>query len=364
MRENRRVFGHMPDGRLVEELTLRALGPEDGKYVCKVITYGGAVRSLAMPDRDGNPVDVVLGFDTLEDYRAQDKYIGALVGRYANRIGGAKFALNGVEYSLAANDGANSLHGGDVGFDKQVWTVEEFNGSTATLSLASPHGQEGYPGTLEVKVTYTLSDGGLAIDYRAKSDQNTVCNLTNHSYFNLSGHGSGPVIGQYIRLRASQYTPTVPGSIPTGEIAPVDNTPMDLRKAQRIGDHIDDPFDQLAMAGGYDHNWVIDGHGKGPFRTAAAAWSPDTGIGMNVLTTLPGVQFYAGNYLDGCPAGKGGAPYAKRWGFCLETQFFPDSPNRLEFPSCVLKAGEEYHQTTVFSFFTLDRGEQEKLNLL
>jgi len=362
MEKNRKVFGYMPDGTVVEELSLRALGPEDRKTACKIITYGGAVRSLTMPDRDGNPVDVVLGFDTLEDYMAQDKYIGALVGRYANRIGGAKFTLNGVEYPLAANDGENSLHGGNIGFDKQVWTVEEFSGSEVTLSLVSPHGQEGYPGRLEVRVTYTLSEGGLAIDYRAKSDQNTVCSLTSHSYFNLSGHDSGSVEGQYIRLKAGRYTPAAPGSIPTGEIAPVDGTPMDLRRAQKIGEHIDDDFDQLTMAGGYDHNWVIDKWGGGP-RTAATAWSPETGIGMNVLTTLPGVQFYTGNFIKGCPAGKGGAVYGDRHGFCLETQYFPDSPNQPGFPSCVLKAGEEYHSITIYSFFTLDSAEKEKLDL-
>lgn len=362
MEENRRVFGRMPDGAAVEELTLRALGPEDDKYVCKIITYGGAVRSLTMPDRNGDPVDVVLGFDTLEDYRTQDKYIGALVGRYANRIGGARFTLNGAQYSLAANDGENSLHGGLAGFDKQVWTVEKLEGNSVTLSLVSPDMQEGYPGTLEVRVTYTLSDGGLAIDYRAKCDKDTVCNFTNHCYFNLSGHDSGPVTGQYIRLKAAKYTPTRPGSIPTGEIAPVEGTPMDLRKAQRIGEHIDDPFEQLAMAKGYDHNWVVDGYGKGSVRTAAAAWSPETGIGMNVLTSLPGVQFYAGNFVGGCPAGKGGAVYKDRHGFCLETQLFPDSPNRPEFPSCVLKAGEEYHSATIYSFLTVDSAE--KLDLL
>lgn len=347
----------MPGGTAVEELTLRDLGPESNKYVCKILTYGGAVRSLVVPDRNGNPVDVALGFDTLEDYRAQDKYIGALVGRYANRIGRARFSLNGVEYKLAANDGENSLHGGSVGFDKQVWTVEKFDGSVVTLSLVSPGGQEGYPGTLTVRVTYTLSNGGLAINYRARCDRDTVCNLSNHSYFNLSGHGSGSVEGQYIRLNASQYTPTVPGSIPTGEVAPVDGTPMDLRRARRIGEHINDPFDQLTMAGGYDHNWVID-RWDGQLRCAAKAWSPHTGIAMDVSTTLPGVQFYAGNFLSGCPAGKGGAVYGDRHGFCLETQFFPDSPNRPGFPSCVLRAGEEYRSTTTYGFFTADSAEE------
>ncbi|MBD5099354.1 MAG: galactose mutarotase [Clostridiales bacterium] len=353
MEQNRAAFGRMPDGTQVDKLTLRG-----GAFSCEIITYGGAVRSLSVPDRDGNPVDVVLGFDTLDDYRAQDKYIGALIGRYANRIGGAKFTLNGVEYKLAANNGANSLHGGDVGFDKRVWTVEEQTENSVTLSLVSPDMQEGYPGTLTVRVTYTLSKTGLAIDYWAKSDRDTVCNLTNHSYFNLSGHNSSSVEGQYIILNASRYTPTVPGSIPTGEIAPVDGTPMDLRRPQRIGEHIDDPFDQLTMAGGYDHNWVIDGW-DGMLVPAASAWSPETGIEMIVFTTEPGVQFYAGNYLDGCPAGKGGAPYGKRCGFCLETQFFPDSPNQPEFPSCILRAGEEYHSTTIYRFSAPDPRELE-----
>ncbi len=341
----------MPDGTQVDKLTLRG-----GTMSCEIITYGGAVRSLMVPDRDGNPVDVVLGFDTLDDYRAQDKYIGALVGRYANRIGGAKFTLNGVEYPLAANNGENALHGGLAGFDKQVWTVEAQTDNSVTLSLTSPDGQEGYPGTLKVRVTYTLGCGALSIDYRAVSDRDTVCNLTNHCYFNLSGHDSGSVESQDIRLNASRYTPIVPGSIPTGEIAPVDGTFMDLRHVQPIGACIDEDFDQLAMAGGWDHNWVIDGW-DGKLRPAAWAWSPDTCIVMETFTTMPGVQFYAGNYLDGCPAGKGGAPYGKRCGFCLETQFFPDTPNWPEFPSCVLRAGEEYHSTTIYRFSAPDPRE-------
>ena len=336
MEQNRTAFGRMPDGTQVDKLTLR-----DGAFSCEIITYGGAVRSLVVPDRNGDPVDVVLGFDTLEDYMAQDKYMGALVGRYANRIGGAKFTLNGVEYKLAANDGKNSLHGGNVGFDKQVWTVEELTDNSATLSLTSPDGQEGYPGTLTVRVTYTLKDDGLFIGYWAKCDKDTVVNLTNHSYFNLSGHDSGSVEGQYIWLNASRYTPAVP--------------------VQPIGACLDEDFDQLTMAGGYDHNWVIDGwDGTGcrdTLRQAAWAWSPDTCIVMECFTTMPGVQFYAGNFLDGCPAGKGGAPYGKRHGFCLETQFYPDSPNQPEFPSCVLRAGEEYRGTTVYRFSAPDPGE-------
>ena len=339
-------FGRMPDGTAVETVVLQR-----GKLSCRILTYGGAVQSLIVPDRDGNPVDVVLGFDTLEDYRKQDKYIGALIGRYGNRIGGASFSLNGKEYPLAANDGTNHLHGGPLGFDKQVWTVEERKEDSLTLSLQSPDGQEGYPGNLSVRVTYTLTQEGLSILYWAKSDQDTLCNLTNHTYFNLSGHQSGPVTGQSVQLFAGAYTPRGPGSIPTGELAAVEGTPMDLRDGLPIGQRVDESFSQLTMAGGYDHNWVIDG-ADGSLRQAARAWSPDTGIVLETWTTQPGVQFYSGNYLDGCPAGKGGAPYAKRWGFCLETQHYPDSPHHPNFPSTVLQAGAEYRQITEYRFRT------------
>lgn len=343
--ENRRPFGTMPDGTAVEELTLR-----DAGCTCRVLTYGGAVRALTVPGQDG-PVDVVLGFDTLEDYRRQDKYLGALVGRFANRIGGASFALEGKTYALARNDGVNHLHGGNTGFDKKVWTVEELGENSVTLSLTSPDGEENYPGTLRAAVTYTLKDAALRIDYRAQTDRTTVCNLTNHTYFNLSGHDSGPVTDQLIQVLADRYTPTVPGSIPTGELAPVDGTPMDLRRPVPIGAHIDEPFEQLQMAGGYDHNWAVNGW-DGTLRTIARARSPRTGITLEVDSTLPGVQFYAGNYLDGCPAGKGGAVYARRRGFCLETQYFPDSPNQPGFPSCVLRPGETYQAVTVYRFGT------------
>ena len=352
MEQNRQIFGHLPNGTPVEELTLR-----DGALSCGIITYGGAVRRLVVPGRDANPVDIALGFDTLEGYTSQDKYMGAIVGRYANRIGGARFTLNGVEYRLAANDGPNSLHGGSAGFDKQVWSVSELSKNRVTLSLDSPGGQEGYPGALSVRVTYTLARGALSIGYWAGHTGDTVFNPSNHTYFNLSGHHSGRVEGQYIRLNASRYTPTLPGSIPTGELAPVDATPMDLRTAQPIGARINEPFGQLTLAGGYDHNWVIDGWDRA-LRPAALAWSPETGISMEVSTTLPGVQFYTGNYLDGCPAGKGGAVYAARCGFCLETQFFPDTPNQPSFPSCVLRAGEDYNSRTVYRFGTLDNAGQ------
>ena len=345
MEEQARVpFGAMPDGTEVEAVSLKK-----GALSCRILTYGGAIQSLVVPDREGKPVDVALGFDTLEDYRRQDKFIGALIGRFGNRIGGASFPLDGAEYPLAANDGVNHLHGGTVGFDKQVWTVEEQREDMLVLSLESPDGQEGYPGNLSVRVTYTLTETGLSIDYWARSDRDTLCNLTNHAYFNLAGHQSGPVLGQYVQLLASSYTPTVPGSIPTGELSPVEGTPMDLREGLPIGQRVDEDFAQLTMAGGYDHNWCIDAS-DGSLRCAARAWSQETGITMETWTTQPGVQFYSGNYLDGCPAGKGGAPYAKRWGFCLETQHYPDSPHHPNFPSTVLPAGAEYRQTTQYRF--------------
>lgn len=341
---NIRPFGQMPDGTSVEEITLTC-----GQTSCSILTYGGALRTLSLPDRSGKQVDVVLGFDTLSDYRKQDKYLGALIGRYANRIGGSCFSLNGVPYPLAANEGKNHLHGGAVGFDKQVWTVESCSQSALTLALFSPDGQEGYPGNLQVKVTYTLTEHSLALDYWAQCDKDTVCNLTNHAYFNLNGHQSGPVGEQYIQIFADSYTPTDTGSIPTGELATVADTPMDLRQGQKIGAHADDDFAQLKLAGGYDHNWVLSSAPQ-PLTLAAKAWSEESGIVMEIFTTMPGIQFYSGNYLDGAPRGKGIAPYAKRWGFCLETQFFPDTPNHPNFPSAVLPQGTEYRSTTMYRF--------------
>lgn len=338
-------FGVMPDGTAVELYPLSS-----GALSCSVITFGGSLQSLRVPDRTGKPVDVLLGFDALEPYRTHGKSLGALVGRYANRIGGARFTLNGKTYPLAANNnGVNHLHGGLVGYGQRVWTVEDAADSSLTLSLFSPDGEEGYPGDLQVRVIYTLTEEGLRIEYRAECDRDTVCNFTNHAYFNLSGHDSGPVLDQTIQLLADRYTPTDPLSIPTGEIAPVEGTPMDLRRPTPIGAHIGDEFPQLRQAGGYDHNWIPGGE-PGSLRPIARAASAATGIAMEVLSTLPGVQFYTGNYLDGCPAGKGGAPYANRWGFCLETQFYPDTPNHENFPSCVLRAGETFYHTAEFRF--------------
>ncbi len=338
------AFGYMPDGTPVERYTLRA-----GSLSCEVLTYGGTLRTLRVPDRGGRTVDILLGFDSLEDYRKQDKFIGALIGRYANRIAGGRFELNGTAYPLARNDGPNHLHGGVTGFDKQVWTVKSASGNTLVLTLFSPDGQEGYPGDLSVEVTYTLTEEGLSIGYQARSSRDTVCSLTSHAYFNLGGHDSGPVSGQDLHLMADAYTPADAHSIPTGAVSPVAGTPMDFRVSKSIGAEIDSGFPQLVSAGGYDHNWVINGQ-PGELRPAARAECPATGIVLEVQTTLPGVQFYSGNYLDGCPAGKGGAPYAKHWGFCLETQLFPDTPHHAEFPTCVLHPGELWNHQTRFLF--------------
>ncbi|MDE6107569.1 MAG: galactose mutarotase [Oscillospiraceae bacterium] len=336
----------MPDGRAVEAITLR-----DGPYTCTILTLGGIVQSLIVPDRAGKAVDIALGMETARDYLSQDKYLGALVGRCANRTAGASFVLNGEEYPLRANDGPNHLHGGGVGFDKKLWTVEELTGNTLNLSLISPDGEEGYPGALTVEVTYRLWGGCLEIGYLARSDKNTVCNLTNHTYFNLSGHGAGSVENHLLKLNASRYTPIGPGSIPTGEIAPVEGTPMDLRVPTRLGDGWDRDFEQLRLAGGYDHNWVIDGE-PGVLRPFARAYAPDTGIMLELEATLPGVQLYTGNFLEGCPPGKGGAVYGRRAGFCLETQFYPDSLHHPQFPSPILRAGEIWRHTARFRFGT------------
>lgn len=341
----KRFFGTTREGEAVDQYTLR-----QGGLSCDIITYGAALRALRVPDRAGNPVDVALGFDSIEDYQTQDKFMGAVVGRFANRIGGARFTLNGRDYPLAANNNAvNHLHGGLRGFDKQVWTVGEAGENRLVLRLTSPDGQEGYPGTLDVTVAYELTGEGLSIRYLASCDQDTLCNLTNHTYFNLAGQAGGPVADQIIQLHASFYTPADALSIPTGEILRVEGTPMDLRGPTAIGSRIDEDFPQLAFAGGYDHNWVIDGQ-AGSLRPAALARSEATGIQLEVLTTQPGVQFYTGNHLEGCIPGKGGAPYGNRWGFCLETQRFPDGPHYGHFPSCVLRAGALYSEETVFRF--------------
>lgn len=341
-------FGKMNGAAPVELLTL-----QNSSLRCQFITYGGALQSLFVPDRNGKPVDVLLGYDNLESYRAQTYFLGALVGRYANRIADSCVTIGGKEYVLPANEDPNHLHGGPEGFDKRVWTVTALTGDAAVLSLRSPDGDMGYPGCLDVRVTYRLNGGALEIEYEAVSDKDTLCNLTNHAYFNLSGHDSGDVLDQTIQIFADRYLPADSQSIPTGELADVSGAPMDLREPLEIGARIDEDFPDLVSAGGYDHCWAINGE-PGALRPAARAVSPRTGIVMETLTTMPGAQFYTGNYLGRSPIGKGGAPYDKRWGFCLETQFYPDSPHHPGFPQAILRKGEVWRSKTVYRFGIAD----------
>jgi aldose 1-epimerase len=340
----RRPFGVDAAGVPVELLTL-----DNGLLSCDILTFGATLRALSVPTRDGSRTDVVLGYDTLEEYRARDGYFGAMVGRYANRIAQGRFSLGDQTYRLAVNNGPNHLHGGIVGFSHQTWTVEELAQDRAVLSLFSPDGQEGYPGNLRVHVTYQLEGYALSIRWQAQSDRDTVCNLTNHSYFNLAGHASGPVLDQELQLFASHYTPSDQTGIPTGAVEPVAGTPMDLRHMTPLGASIDVSFPQLLQGHGYDHNYVIDGP-NGQLRPAAKAYAPKTGVTMEVDTTLPGIQLYTANYLDEGRPGKDGASYGPRHAFCLETQFYPDTPNHPDFPSAFLPAGEVMDHTTQFRF--------------
>lgn len=344
---SRAPYGTLPDGTAVEEFTLSNAAGDS----VRVITYGGIVTSINVRDRNGVRGDVVLGHDTLEDYLADRAYFGAIVGRYANRIGGARFMLDGVPYTLAANNGTHSLHGGRKGFDKVVWDAEPIESDDSAgvrLTHTSPDGDEGYPGTLSVAVTYTFSDRGeLAIDYEATTDAPTVVNLTNHSYFNLAGEGSGDVLGHVLTLNAARYTPVDDGLIPTGTLASVAGTPLDFRAPTAIGARIRDP-EILALAKGYDHNFVIDRGGAGLVK-AAEVFEPQSGRVLEVLTTEPGVQLYTANHQDG-NVGKSGHVYDQYSAFCLETQHFPDSPNKPEFPATTLRPGETYRSRTVYAF--------------
>jgi len=319
----------------------------------KVTNYGGIVTSLKVPDKYRNLGDVVLGYDNLQDYVKSNPYFGCIVGRYGNRIGKAKFTLNGVGYTLAKNNGDNSLHGGIKGFDKVVWDAQAMVGADSVsveFKYMSKDGEEGFPGNLSVTVTYALTnDDELKIDYLASTDEVTVVNLTHHSYFNLAGAGSGDILGHELMLAADKFTPVDEGLIPTGELRPVAGTPMDFTQPTVIGDRINQDYEQLVFGKGYDHNWVLNG-GGGSMALAASVYEPKTGRMMKVYTTEPWMQFYAGNFLDGSNIGKGGKAYEFRNGFCLETQHFPDSPNKPDFPSTVLKPGEEYKTTTIYKF--------------
>ncbi len=324
---------------------------QSDKLTAEVLTYGATLRALWVPDRNRERRDVVLGFDTLEGYINHDSCFGATIGPNANRIGGAACKLNGRTLRLDRNDGENNLHSGSAGLDRKLWEVLTVSGEAVTLLCTHPDGLGGIPGELRVAVTYRLDGSDLLIEYRAVSDRDTLCNLTNHSYFNLDGHDSGSVLDHRVRLFAKSFTPLGAQSIPTGAIRAVSGTAMDLTRPVRIGDRIDADLDQLRLARGFDHNWVLD-RGEEAFRPAAQVRAGTSGIRMTVRTDRPGLQFYTGNYIpEGLP-GKAGAVYHPRQGLCLETQAFPDALNHPSFPSTVLRAGEEWVSRTAFRFDT------------
>jgi aldose 1-epimerase len=345
---SRAAFGQLPDGTAVESFTLRnAHGIE-----VKAITYGAIITSIRVPDRGGRFDDIVLGYDDLAGYLSKPSYFGAVVGRYGNRIARGRFTLDGKTYTLATNNGPNHLHGGRKGFDKVAWKGEPASGAgttSVTFRYTSRDGEEGYPGTLDARVTYVLTDRDeLSFEYAATTDKPTVVNLTQHSYFNLSG-GSTDILGHELTIDADRYTPVDATLIPTGQLASVQGTPFDFRRATAIGARIGQDDEQLRHGGGYDHNFVINRHGEGLVH-AARLVDPRSGRTLDVQTTEPGVQFYSGNFLDGSITGKGGIVYKKRWALCLETQHFPDSPNQPAFPSTVLRPGKEYRSKTVLTF--------------
>lgn len=338
------AFGKMPDGTEVDIYTLKSDAVE-----ARIMTYGARIVSIKTADKNGKIADVVLGYDSLAGYLADTKtYFGAVVGRYGNRIAHGEFKLDGKSYHLPKNNGENSLHGGTMGFDRLVWKGREIP-EGVEMTLVSKDGDQGYPGTLTAHVRYTLHHNALRIDYSASTDKDTVVNLTNHSYFNLGGVGSGTILNEEMMIAADKYTPVDKGLIPTGELAPVEGTPFDFRKATVIGKRIADDYPQLKLAGGYDHNWVLRGS-NGEVKTAARVYDPATGRVLTVTTTEPGVQFYAGVSLDGTFKSPQGWAYAKNTALCLETQHFPDSPNHPSFPTTELKPGEARHSTTTFTF--------------
>jgi aldose 1-epimerase len=345
----RAPFGQLPDGAAMEIFTLTNAG---GMEV-RTVPYGAIIVSIKVPDRDGRIDDVVLGFDALDGYAKGHPFFGAVVGRYGNRIAKGRFTLDGRAYQLATNDGPNHLHGGVRGFDKRVWNAEPFerDGSTGVVyTLSSPDGDEGYPGTLNVRVTYTLTPANeLTADYDATTDQPTPINLTQHSYFNLAGEGRGDILGHRLTIEADRFTPVDQTLIPTGELAPVESTPFDFRQPTAIGARIAADHEQLRFGKGYDHNWVLN-RGAAGLVHAARLEDPTTGRTLDVSTTEPGLQFYSGNFLDGTIAGKAGHVYRQRYALCLETQHFPDSPNHANFPSAILRPGERYQSKTVFAF--------------
>jgi len=347
----REDWGETPDGRTVELFTLS----REGAPTVVVTSFGAYIVSIEAPGRDGERVQVTLGHEDLEGYLEDRGYLGAVVGRYANRIAGGEFEIGGQKYTLARNNGPNHLHGGPAGFGRRLWTprvVSGPEGEALELTYISADGEEGYPGTLTATVVYSLAeDGGLRLDYTATTDAPTVVNLTNHAYFNLAGEGSGDILDHVLQIEADSFTPVDETLIPTGEIRPVEGTPLDFREPTPIGARVDDADPQLQAGGGYDNNFVVRGT-PGELRLAARVYERVSGRTLEVLTTQPGIQFYSGNFLDGSMVGPSGKPYEKRSGFCLETQHFPDSPNQPEFPSTLLEPGETFRETTVFRFST------------
>jgi aldose 1-epimerase len=341
-------FGHMPDGQPV---SLYTLTNEQGLTV-KITNFGGIMTELHVPDRNGELDDIVLGHDNLEAYLEGTPYFGALIGRYGNRIGAGQFELNGKTYELATNDGANHLHGGERGFDKVLWEAEPVSGKTALrLIYVSKDGEEGYPGELTATIVYELTDANeLVIYYEATTTAPTVVNLTQHNYYNLRGQGQGSIVDHELLINADRYTPVGPGLIPTGELAEVEGTVMDFRRSRPIGSRLEPLNAQLQLGGGYDHNWVLNKEESGKMTLAARLYDPDSGREMFIETTEPGLQFYSGNFLDGTITGKNGMTYYFRYGLCLETQHFPDSPNQAAFPSTRLDPGETYRSDTRHTF--------------
>jgi aldose 1-epimerase len=341
--------------RFDEPVSRYTLTGDDGMQV-RILTLGGVVQSLTAPDRDGRFANVTLGVSTVREYEEVSPYFGALIGRYANRIAEGRFTLDGTTYDVPVNNGPNSLHGGERGFDKRVWAAAPFDGGGAVglrLERVSEDGEEGYPGRLSVAVTYTLAGGGLRMDYRATTEAPTVVNLTNHAYFNLTGEGAGTVEHHEVSIEADHFTPVGRTLIPTGVIEPVAGTPFDFTRPTAIGARIRRREDRLLYAQGYDHNWVLRKTGDGDgLQPAAEAHDPASGRVLTVLTTEPGLQFYTGNFLDGTIVGTGGSAYRQGDAFCFETQHFPDSPNQPDFPSTVLRPGEVFESSTLYRFST------------
>jgi aldose 1-epimerase len=345
----KRTYGTTAGGTAVEEITLI----NTNRMEVKIITYGGAIASVKAPDRNGNAANVVLGFDNLRDYETKSPFFGCITGRFANRIAAGKFAIDGLEYELALNNGPNALHGGLKGFDKRVWLAAPASGEGAELSYVSLDGEEGYPGNLSAKVVYTLTDQNeIRIDYTATTDKPTVVNLTNHSYFNLAGEGSGAIHDHILKINADRYTPVDANLIPTGELAPVAGTPLDFRLPKAIGPGCRSNHEQIVKGKGYDHNFVLNRPSPDD-RTlilAARLYDPGSGRIMETWTTEPAVQFYGGNFLEGSIYGASGRAYRQGDGLCLETQHYPDAPNQPQFPSTLLRPGETYQTTTIYRF--------------